>query len=73
METNRCITRIPRFALKAALTLGQRRGMMSEQGTGGYSVIVCHDCQQPVSFDTDFWSHLDGTALCYEVVSGEVR
>jgi hypothetical protein len=47
--------------------------MMSEQGTGGYSVIVCHDCQQPVSFDTDFWSHLDGTALCYEVVSGEVR
>ena len=44
---------------------------MTEQGAGGYSVIVCHDCQQPVAFDTDLWSHLDGTTLCYEVISND--
>ena len=36
-------------------------------------MIVCHECHQPVAFDTDLWSHLDGTALCCEVVSREVR
>jgi hypothetical protein len=42
---------------------------MTEQGAGGYSVIVCHDCHKPVSFDTDIWLHLDGTTLCYEVLT----
>lgn len=46
---------------------------MTEQGAGGYSVIVCHSCQQPVAFDTDLWSHLDGTPLCAEESSNEVR
>ena len=46
---------------------------MTEQGAGGYSVIVCHDCHQPVAFDTDLWSHLDDTPLCAEESSNEVR
>jgi hypothetical protein len=44
---------------------------MAEQGAGGYSVIVCHSCRQPVAFDTGLWSHLDGTKLCYEVISDD--
>lgn len=46
---------------------------MTEQGAGGYSVIVCHDCRQPVAFDTGLWSHLDDTPLCGEEISREVR
>ena len=46
---------------------------MTEQGTGGYSVIVCHDCKQPVAFDTGTWLHLDDTPLCAEESSNEVR
>lgn len=42
---------------------------MTEQGAGGYSVIVCHDCQQPVAFDNGTWLHLDDTPLC----SKEIR
>ena len=45
---------------------------MTEQGAGGYSVIVCHECQQPVAFDTGTWSHLDGTPLCGEEPIDEV-
>jgi hypothetical protein len=30
---------------------------------------VCHECHKPVSFDTDIWLHLDGTTLCYEVLT----
>ena len=44
---------------------------MTEQGAGGCSVIVCHECHQPVAFDTGLWSHLDGTTLCYEVIGYE--
>ena len=46
---------------------------MTEQDAGGYSVIVCHECQQPVAFDTDLWSHLDDTPLCAEESINEVR
>lgn len=46
---------------------------MTEQGAGGYSVIVCHDCHQPVAFDTGTWSHLDDTPLCAEESINEVR
>ena len=42
---------------------------MTEQGSGEYSVVVCYDCHQPISFDTGTWLHLDGTPLCYEVSS----
>lgn len=44
---------------------------MSEQGKGGYSVIVCHDCHKPVALDTAIWLHVDGTPLCYEVLSND--
>ena len=44
-----------------------------QAGAGGYSVIVCHDCQDPVSFDTGTWLHLDGTPLCGEESSSEMR
>ena len=37
---------------------------MTEQGAGGYSVIVCHYCHEPVSFDTGTLLHLDNTPLC---------
>ena len=46
---------------------------MNEQGSGGYSVIVCRHCQQPVSVDTGAWSHLDDTPLCAEESINEVR
>ena len=46
---------------------------MTEQGAGGYSVIVCHHCHQPVSTVTGTWSHLDGTPLCAEESINEVR
>ena len=42
---------------------------MTEQGAGGYSVIVCHYCYQPVTIDRT-WLHLNKTPLCYEVLSG---
>lgn len=44
---------------------------MTEQGAGGYSVIMCHDCHQPVASDTNLWLHLDGTKLCYEVIGND--
>ena len=46
---------------------------MTEQGAGGYSVVVCHHCQQPVSTVTGTWLHLDDTPLCGEDTSHEVR
>ena len=39
---------------------------MTEQGTGGYAVIQCHSCRQPVAFDTGTPLHLDDTPLCAE-------
>ena len=48
-------------------------GFVFEQGSGGYSVIVCHDCHQPVATVTGTWFHLDNTPLCYEVLNDEVR
>jgi hypothetical protein len=46
---------------------------MIEQRAGGYSVIVCHYCHQPVAMvATDgTWLHLDATKLCYEVIGNE--
>ena len=41
---------------------------MTEQGAGGYAVIVCHSCRQPVAFDTGTPLHLDDTPLCDEHV-----
>ena len=46
--------------------------VMTEQAAGGYSVIVCHYCHQPVSVDTGTWLHLDDTPLCGEESSNEV-
>jgi hypothetical protein len=34
---------------------------MTEQGAGGYSVVVCHECKQPVACDNGAWLHLDDT------------
>mgnify|MGYP003648648320 CR=1 FL=1 len=40
---------------------------MTEQGAGGYSVIVCHECQEPVQFANGI-EHLDGSPLCDEEI-----
>ena len=46
---------------------------MTEQGAGGYSVIMCHHCHEPVVFDTGTWLHLDDTPLCSKEISNEPR
>ncbi|CAB4134868.1 hypothetical protein UFOVP957_21 [uncultured Caudovirales phage] len=46
---------------------------MAEQGSGGYSVIMCHHCQLPVAFDTGTWLHLDDRPLCSKEISNEPR
>ena len=43
---------------------------MTEQQSGGYSVIVCHYCHQPVTTDGT-WLHLDATNLCCEVIGND--
>lgn len=44
---------------------------MTDNGAGGYSVIVCHTCHHPVTLDTGTWLHLDATKLCYEVIGDD--
>jgi hypothetical protein len=37
---------------------------MSEEGSGGYTMAYCHECQGLVSLAGDGFIHLDGTPLC---------
>ena len=41
---------------------------MTDQGSGGFGVILCHTCQKPVRFAATNVEHLDGSALCIESV-----
>jgi len=46
---------------------------MTEQGSGGYSVMECHYCHEPVTVCTGVLLHVDHTPLCREEPSDEMR
>jgi hypothetical protein len=39
---------------------------MSEKGSGGYTMVRCHECQGLVCFADSGFIHIDGTPLCRE-------
>ena len=41
---------------------------MSEEGSGGYTMVYCHECQGLASIAGDSFIHLDGTPLCKEEI-----
>jgi hypothetical protein len=44
--------------------------MTTDQGTGGYTVVKCHYCQEQVRFISSVdIEHIDGTPLCREEIS----
>ena len=41
---------------------------MTDNGSGGLGVVLCHVCQKPVRFAATTIEHLDGSSLCIEAV-----
>lgn len=50
-----------------------RKESQAEQGSGGYSMTLCHHCHEPVAFDTGTWLHLDVRPLCSKEINNEAR